>query len=97
MAGAGLSPQLTATTMRFPAVLLAAKACAMEALAESFVKPAVCTKLIAAPAVVTGEPTTVIATNTRRADFQSRLSLFMTFGERHMVSGSPSQWPIQRA
>jgi hypothetical protein len=39
MDGAGLSPQLTATTMRFPAVLVAAKAREMEVLAESFVAP----------------------------------------------------------
>jgi hypothetical protein len=46
--GAALSPQLTATTIAFPAVLPALNAAAMEVLAASFVTPAVCTKLMAA-------------------------------------------------
>ena len=53
MDGAVLSPQLTATTIRFPAVVLAPKAWEMEELDESFVDPAVWIKLIATPAAVT--------------------------------------------
>src|SRR5262249_38945128 len=44
--GAVRSPQLTATTMRLPAVLLAVNAAAIVEAATSLVAPAVCTKAI---------------------------------------------------
>src|SRR5262249_46567851 len=76
MAGAGLSPQLTATTMKLPTVLAAVNACAMGPLGTSLVEPDAWTKPIAAGAVWGGAKATIAARTAAR--IQSRLWLFMT-------------------
>jgi hypothetical protein len=64
------SPQLTATTMRFPDVLLAAKGTAIVELAVSFVAPTDWTSAMA-PVAVSGEARSASATSARITQIHS--------------------------